>query len=183
MKKKIIFSLVVFAITISFTACKKIVAAVFKGMDVSVPEMQFTIPAIFGVAPGEIPLGSYPYKFNLDSVVRANTGGAFGAGSVTSIKVKQVNINVSNADQLNNLANFETARITIQSNTNNNPVEFFSVIFADVFASAYTSPNPSNVELLSYLKGTDIVYKIYAKNRRTTSKPLDFKISVIVRVN
>ncbi len=183
MKKLIILLSVVFALSISFSACKKIIAAIFKGVDVSVPEMQFTIPAIFGVAPGEIPLGSFPYKFNLDSVVRANTGGAFGAGSVTSIKIKEVTITVLNADQFNNLANFETARITIQSNTNNNPIEFFSVTFPDVFASEYTSPGASNVELVSYLKGTDIVYKMYAKNRRTTSKPLDFKISVIVRVN
>lgn len=182
--KKILLTLSVLIILLAgFTACKKIIAAIFKGIDVSVPALQFTIPAIIGVAPGEIPLGSYPYKFNLDSIVRANTGGAFGAGAVSSIKIKQVFLDVTNADALNNLANFETARITIQSNTNNNPVEFFSVTFPDTFAASYTSSTPSNVELISYLRGTDIVYNIYGKNRRTTSKSLNIAFSVIVRMN
>ena len=96
-----------------FYSCKKLVAAVFGGTDVNAPEVQVTIPTVFIVPPNEMSLGTYSFHFNLDSIVRANTGGIFGANVVNSIKVKQVVVNITNADQVNNLANFESARVTL----------------------------------------------------------------------
>lgn len=164
------------------SSCKKAIAKLFPGVDVAVPDMQMTLPAIIFVSPSEIPLGTFSFQFNLDSVVRAQTAGVFNANDVTSIKVKQITITITNADQLNNFANFERARVMLQSNSNNTPVEIFSATFPDAFASSFTTTN-NNTELLSYLKGTDLVYTMYGKNRRITTKPLDITISVIVRAN
>lgn len=166
-----------------FSSCKKIVSAVFQGTDVNVPEVQVTVPIIPFVAPGEVSLGSYTYRFNLDSAVKANTGGVFGADVVSSIKVKQIKITITNADQLNNLANFESARVTLESNNNTNPVELFSTIFPDTYTPVYIATPTNGPELLSYLKGSEIVYRMYGKNRRITTKPLNMIISVIIRVN
>ncbi len=98
---------------------------------------------------------------------------------MTSIKVKEFNINIADADPQNNLANFNSVRIFIHSNTNSTPAELFAVTFPDTYASSFKTTG-NNVELISYLKGSDITYSLYGKNRRTTSKPLNITISVIV---
>lgn len=183
MKKLLITGFIAFALLIQFSSCKKILEAVFKGLDVNVPEVQLTIPAVISVSPNEISLGTFSYQFNLDSIIKANTAGVFGVNTVSSVKVKQISINLSNADQLNNLSNFESVRMTIQSNINNSPTELFAVNFADAYASSIII-NPNNSpELLSYLKGSEISYNMYGKMRRITSKPLNISIAVTLRVN
>ena len=163
---------------VTFSSCKKIVAAIFGGFDTTV-DFQLSIPAIPVVSPFELPLGQYLYKFNLDSIVKSKTAGVFRATDVKSIKVKQFNINITNADQLNNVSNFQSVRVTIQSNTNNTPAELFSVTLPDTYASTFSTAG-NNAELLSYLKGSDITYYMYGRNRRVTIKPLTIILSVII---
>jgi len=182
MKRLLFTILTAIILSGSGSSCKKAIAKIFPGVDVVVPDMQMILPSVFFVAPTEIPLGTYSFQFNLDSVVKAQTAGVFGANDVTSIKVKQITITITNADQLNNFANFESARVTLQSNSNNTPVQLFSATFPDVFAATFTTTN-NNTELLSYLKGSDLLYTMYGKNRRVTTKPLELTISVIVRAN
>lgn len=182
--KKILFALFAVLIIIGgLSSCKKLAAAIFGGTNVVVPDVQVTIPAIVVVSPSELGLGSYSYYFNLDSAVRANTAGIFGAKAVSSIKIKQMTITITNADQLNNLSNFESARVTLQSDVNNTPVEIFSKTFADTYAESVTSTPTNNPELLSYLKGSQIVYNMFGKNRRITTKTLNITVSVILKAS
>jgi hypothetical protein len=183
MKKILITIFAAFILLVEFSSCKKLVAAIFQGLDVNVPEVQVTIPTVIAVTSNEIPLGNFSFHFNLDSIVKANTAGVFGVNAVSSIKVKQISINITNADQLNNLSNFESARVTLQSNTNNTPTELFSMTFPDTYASSITITPTNSLELLAYLKGSDITYNIYGKMRRITSKPLNMVVSVTLRVN
>lgn len=175
----------IFAALIIFTACSscKKIAKAFGGSDIAAPQYQVTIPIVPFVLPTEISLGSYSFSFNLDSVVRANTSGAFGAKDVNSIKIKQVSINILNADQLNNLANFSSARVTLYSNANNTPVELFAINFADTYAASYNYTTTNSPELLSYLKGSVLTYTLYGKMRRVTTKPLSMTLDVILRAN
>jgi len=182
MKKIILVFSAAVILLIAFSSCKKIIAALFKGVDVNVPQVEVTIPSIIAVVPVEISLGTFSYHFNLDSNVKAKTGGVFGANAVNSIKIKQINVSFSNADQLNNFSNFEIARVTLHSNSNNNPVTIFTTNFPDTYAAS-VSIAPNDVELLSYLKGSEIIYTIFGKMRRITTKPLNMSISIIVRAN
>ena len=156
MKKIVILFIVTFIFFAALPSCKKLIKAVFGGTDVNVPAFQVSIPAIPIVLSNEISVGSYSFYFNLDSSVRANSAGVFGASDVNSIKVKQVNISITNADQQNNLANFESARVTLQSNTNNNPAELLAIAFPDSTASTYIYIPTNSPELLSYLKGSTV---------------------------
>jgi hypothetical protein len=183
MKKVFITILASLILVIAFSSCKKIIAKVYGGTDISVPQVQLTIPTVFAVTANEISLGTYSYSFNLDSAVRANTSGVFGANAVNSIKIKQVIINITNPDQLNNLSNFQTARVTLQSNTNNTPTELFTINFADSYAASYTYTTTSSPELLSYLKGSVISYTVYGKVRRITTKPLAMTLDVVLRAD
>src|SRR5665647_3140072 len=104
MKRLILISLIAGTIFVNLSSCKKVLAAVFVGTDVTVPEFQMIVPQIYLVPPGEIPMGSYSFYLNLDSAVRAGTGGVFGANAVNSIKIKQITIKIINPDAYDNLA-------------------------------------------------------------------------------
>lgn len=183
MKKIIIPILAAIVMVTGISSCKKVISTLFQGMDVNLPAVQVTIPSVIAVTPSEFPLGSFSMHFNLDSIVKASTAGVFGVNSVSSIKVKQISIIINNADQLNNLSNFESARITLQSNMDNNPAELFSITFPDSYATTFTTTPVNSPELLSYLKGSDIMYNVYGKMRRITTKPLSITIEVTIRVN
>ncbi|MBA2250567.1 MAG: hypothetical protein H0W12_10315 [Chitinophagaceae bacterium] len=183
MRKSIIIFFTTFILLSGLLSCKKLVKALFPGMDVNSPEVQITVPPIVIVSATEQSFGSYTYHFNLDSTIRANTNNGFNVNDVGSIKVKQISINITNADQLNNLANFESARVTLQSNTNTTPVEIISQTLPDTYASTFTATPANGPELLSYSKGSDITYTIYGKMRRVTNKSLNVVVSVILRLN
>jgi hypothetical protein len=181
MKKNLITLSTLIIILLSLSGCKKIARAIFGGFDTSV-DYQISVPIIPVVSPFELPVGQYLYKFNLDSVVKAQTAGIYNANDVKSIKAKLFNITITDADPLNNISNFQSVRVTIHSNTNSTPTELFAVTFADTYAATFSTAG-NNAELLSYLKGSDIIYTMYAKNRRITTKPLTIFLSVTIRAS
>lgn len=181
--KKLLISGFMLGLIIQSISCNKIIEAVFPGLDLKVPEFQVIVRAIISVSPYDVALGSFSYQLNLDSIIKANTGGVFGINAVGSIKIKQVSINLSNADPLNNLSNFESVRMTIQSSSNNTATELFTANFPDTYSSSITITPNNSPDLLSYLKGSEVTYNVYGKMRRITSKPLNMTIAVLLSVN
>ena len=184
MKKFSIFSLSLVIIVVCSLSCKKIVNKIFSGTDVGVPTIEVTIPTIPPIALsfGELPLGSFKQRFNLDSAVRANTAGAFGASVVSSVKIKTITINIPNGDDNNNLSNFESARVMISSQNNTTPVVFASLTFPTTSTNTFTNSPTEGTELLPYLKDGELTYQIFGKARKSTSKPLTMVVTVIARV-
>ena len=176
--KKVLISVSLLIFIIAGMSCNKIKDAIFPSIDVNLPAFQFRVPAIPIVLSSEASLGSFTMNFNLDSIIRANTAGAFGAGAVSTIKVKKMVITVSNGDAANNLANFESARFTFSSNTKTTPAELVSINFPDTFATTYMAEPASSPELKEYLAGTQLTYSLFGKARRITSKPLDFSVAI-----
>lgn len=157
--------------------------AIFEGTDVDAPALTISIPAVITLSPDEMTLGTYTQSINLDSMVKSKTSGIFGANVVSSVKVKQVTITLTNADQFNNISNFKSARVTLQSNSNNTPVQLFLVSFDDTYATTYTFTSNDSPELLPYLKGSAISYTLYGRIRRITNKPLEMLVNVTLRAN
>ncbi len=182
MKKPLLLFLI--AMTgLNIASCKKAIAVIFGGTEVATPTISDTIPVISFVLPAEVQLGSYTFYFNLDSNVRANTAGVFGAKSVNSIKLKQFFFQITNGDTLNNIANLETARIELTSNADPTPVEILNTTLADSTAYTYTYTPTSSPELLPYAKGTKLTYTIYGKVRRVTTRPLLFSVYGILKAD
>jgi hypothetical protein len=157
---------------------------VFPGTDITAPAINISIPVVPAIVVSlgqEFPLGTHSQRLNLDSAVRANTGGAFGAASVTSIKVKQVTLSLSNSDVNNNLSNFESARVMLSSNSQTNAVELFRITFPTANTSTLTHTPTDTPELLPYVKGGELTYEVFGKARKTTSKTLDLTVSVVIR--
>lgn len=183
MKRLILIPLAAALLCINLSSCKKIIAAVYGGTDVTIPQFQLILPQVYSVPPGEIPLGSYSYYINLDSSVRAGTRGVFGANAVNSVKIKKVIIKIINPDAYDNLANIDSARVTLQSSSNNNPVEIFNIGFPNTYSDTYEYTTTNSPELLSYVKGNLIIYNIFGKLRAPTNKPLGLTVDVTLRAN
>jgi len=181
MKKSMIFVLIIMILVAASISCKKIIRNIFKGIDADVPEFSVTIPAIPIVLPIAIPI-PLSQPFNLDSTVKANTGGVFGANDVTSVKVKQIVFNLSDADSLNNLSNFESVRVTFASDVKPDTVTVASIVFPETYASTTTYTPVNSPELKPYLTGSMLYYTIFGKIRRVTTKPLHLSIKVTLRV-
>ncbi|MCW3113689.1 MAG: hypothetical protein JWR18_2085 [Segetibacter sp.] len=191
MKKLIGSVLLIALLAAAVTGCKKIINSIFPGVDVDVPEVIFTIPAPPPLPPGtpvpsgEQSLGSLTQSFNLDSAVKAKTNGQFGAGDVTSVKIKQIVFNMPNADQQNNFSNFESARFTFASNASQNTpeVEVASLTFPQTNTSTVTYTAPENApELRPYLNGNSLTYNVYGRLRRFTTKALSISVKVTMKV-
>lgn len=183
MKKLLIPGLCCFLIFAGTVSCKKIVSTVFNGTDVAIAPIEITIPPIFSAGNADFTFGNVTQSMNLDSLVRANTKGIFGANVVSSIKLKHVTLQITNADALNNLANFRTAGVGLQSNTENTPVNLFTVTLPDTYAGDYSFSPSGSPELLPYLKGNTLSFEVFGNARRTTSKSLNLRILITLRVN
>ncbi len=183
MKKLLIPVAAIVLAVAGLSACKKIVSTIFKGTDITIPPTTVTVPAVLIVSPVEQSLGSFTQEINIDSIIRANTAGLFGVNAVSTIKIKQVTVNVLNADASNNLSSFETVRVNLSSNSNSNRVELFNVTIPEQATNTYSFTPSSTPELLPYLKGTTLSYAVSGNNRRTTSKPLHMEVRVVLRAN
>ena len=182
MKKIAGLALVLIVIAAGIGSCKKVVKAVFKGLDLDAPSITVEIPRIFFVPPDEFGFATLTQPFNLDSVVRANTAGAFGASDVSSVKVKQMFFSISNADSENNLSNLESARVAFSSNTNPNPVDIANITFPKNNESSFTYIPENPIELRPFLNGNELRYKVFGKARKMTSKPMTLTVRVTLRV-
>lgn len=182
MRKLFIPVLIVALIIAVASGCKKIIRDIFQGIDADVPAFSVPIPAIPFAPPVELPLGSFSQQFNLDSTVRANTNNIYGAGDVSSVKVKQIVFTLSNPDTLNNISNFESARFTFSSNTKTDTITIASITFPDTYAATYTYTPVNSPELKPYLNGTILYYNAYGKLRRRTTKELTLNLLVTLRV-
>lgn len=180
--KKLTVTLSIALLVLGASSCKKLVDKIFPGIDTKLPDIQLTIPIAPIVLPNENSLGSFSTRINFDSTIRANTGGLFGIDAVSSIKVKEIAVSLTNPDDLNNLSNFETSRITLAGPGNSSPTTLATFNFPDTYASSLTVTPTDSPELLPYLKGSEIVHTVYGKGRRPTTKPLNFVVSVTLRV-
>lgn len=164
------------------TGCKKIINAIFPSFDVDAPTITVSLPAIPFAPPSELHIATIKQSFNLDSAVKAKTGGTFGASDVTSVQVKQIVFNISNADELNNLSNFESARFTLSSSSTTQVAEIANITFPNTYADSYTYTTTNPPEIISYLKGNELTYDVYGKLRRVTTKPMTLTVKVTLRV-
>lgn len=169
--------------TITFS-CKKLISLVFPGKDVSLPTLKINVPAIpVADSTKEFEAGSFTTYINVDSIIKANTNGTFGIGSVNSVKVKQVTLSAQNTDATNNLSAFKSFRITISSNTNTNVMDMVSVHIPASAVGTYSETPSNSPNIVSYLKGSSINNTVYGTARRPTTKTINLTISILLRAD
>ena len=148
-------------------SCKKLISKLFPSFDTTVSNIEIAVPPIpFSNISGSVGLQTIYY--NLDSTIKANTGGVFGASDVTSITLKSIIITLQNGDPGNNFANFESLGVDLSSNSNGTPVTIATATIPDATSYNLSMDVSSNTNILSYFQGNQITYDVFGRVRRAT---------------
>ena len=160
-------------------SCKKLAASLFGGQSIVLPAYTITVPEIpFSDSTIQFNSGSFTTYVNTDSLVRAQTGGSYNINDVSSIKVSNIALTVTNADASNNLSALKRLSVTIASSTNTTAGNMFSInIPAYTYFAFSTSPSDA-ANIVDYLHGTTVVNVVYGNIRKTTAKALILKAVV-----
>jgi hypothetical protein len=164
------------------SGCKDIREKMLPSFTVNIPAINLTIPALPFKQDKEVPVGALKAHINMDSTIRANTGGTFGAGAVSSVKIKKIVFLLQNADAENNLSNFESGRMRIYSDNDTSATDIASINFPQVYSDSLTVTPMNSPDISNYLRGSALSYNIFWKNRRVTSKKLNLAIRVTLSV-
>ena len=164
--------------TLLFQSCDKVVNEVFKAFLSQEYETEVLIPA--SPAGQTTANGEVTQELNIDSVIRDHTKGAFGIDDVGRISIKSVAIDLANADDQNNVANFEKLSVGIKSD-GGAPSIMAEAEIPDTYASSYTFADDDlerGVDLRQYMRGTQVQYTYSTQLRRETTKELKAKLKV-----
>ena len=173
-------ALLCFSVINLILACKQLKEKLLPAFTVNIPDIQLTVPPLPLVTNEEIPVGALKTHINMDSTIEANTAGTFGAESVHFVRVKKLVIKATNADEANNLSNFETARMTIFSDTAATDIAIIK--FPATYSDSISVLPPSTPDISNYLRGTTLAYNLYWKNRKKTNKFLKLEVKVTLSV-
>ncbi|MCW3108735.1 MAG: hypothetical protein JWQ09_3241 [Segetibacter sp.] len=160
--------------------CNQIKEKLLPAFNVTIPEINLTIPPLPIVTNKEVPVGALKTHINMDSTIKANTAGTFGADAVHFVKVKKMVIKVLNADKNNNLSNFETARMRIYADTASTDIAIIN--FPKAYSDSITVIPPASADISNYLRGSNLAYNLFWKNRKTTTKFLKLNVKISVSV-
>ena len=179
MKKILTLSVLISLFVLSIASCDKIKEKLFPAFDTEIDAVSVNIPVTLeGVQANS----SNTVSFNLDSIIKVNTGNTFSIDNISSVKVKGLSIFVNNADDLNDISNFETVSLKFSSNTNTTPAEVASASIPDSRASSLNITPKNSPELKEYLKGSELTYTVSGTARRSTTKVLNATIAVTLSV-
>lgn len=160
--------------------CNEIKEKLLPSFNVNIPDINLTVPPLPKVSDEEIPVGALRTHINMDSTIKANTAGTFGADAVHFVKVKKMVIKALNADAQNNLSSFETARMRIYSDTS--WADIASINFPHTYSDSITvTPEPA-VDISRFLRGSNLAYNVFWKNRKTTTKSLKLNVRITIGV-
>lgn len=176
MKTYSIIAIIFFAVVI--TSCQKIKDAFFNPIE-SPLSVDIIIPVTENTA-SETSLGTSTVSFNLDSIIKKNTGNVFSLKNINSVKIKDLAINLINPDQSNNLANFENAAVTFYTNTRSTPVTIATATIPDSYTKSLIIPT-NNTDIKGHLDGTQMTFNLFGKARRATTIPLTARISITLK--
>lgn len=192
MKKLFLPFAILATIGLTIQACNikdEIIKQLLESFVAKIADFEVTIPVIDTIG-DEALMGGETVYFNLDSTVRSHTDDLFNIDDVTNVFPETVVLTLTGTesegngpDADNNLANFEQAKITLYSNSNENPIEFEIPNNPDEYATTLSFPVDKSVDMKSYLTGSTYTYTISGKARRTTTRELKCNLAVRFKIN
>lgn len=169
-----------------YVSCDKLKDKLFEAFTTGMTDVNLTIPVVSSTA-GEGKIETLPVFINVDSIIKANTGGLFSLNSVGKITVERADLTINNPDATNNLANFESGILlfnTLNPQTNdwNTPMGVGRGDITDNYATSLSFALIPDVNLKEHLRGTRVIYFYGYKARRVTTKPLNCTIRMKLKI-
>jgi len=174
MKKVILYTLGALAFATVLQSCNKLKDAI-PGQDVD-----FTAATDIVISPAndttqQIALGQASITYNIDSMIKAQTDNKLGFGDIKSVKIKTLNLHLTDASATNNFANFISATATFSSSANTSPYTLANVqnnpdSYNDVLSPAVVSTSD---DVKGYFNSQmTLNYTLAGKLRRPTTETL-----------
>ncbi|GEO08625.1 hypothetical protein [Segetibacter aerophilus] len=160
--------------------CNEIKQKLLPAFNVNIPDINLTVPPLPIVTDKEIPVGALKTHINMDSTIKANTANTFGADAVHFVKIKKMVIKALNADESTNLSNFETARMRIYTDTASTDIT--TINFPETYSDSITVTPANTPDISNYLRGSDLSYNLFWKNRKPTKKYLKLNVKISISV-
>ena len=176
MKKRFLLSFLAFA-TLWFSSCDKIEDALFKPFE-SPLNFEVTIPVITNTS-SEVNMGQTIVRYNLDSIIKKNTGDVFGADVVGSMYINQIGIQLLDNNASNHLGNFDYVKLAVSSG--GTPAVFgpFNIPAGAAASAAFTTSNSPNIK--PFFSGSNVIFAMNGKANKATTQPLRARISATIR--
>lgn len=159
------------------SSCDKLKDALFQAFYTQGVSQTFDIP-IINTTNTETTFGTLVDKFNIDSIIKAETNDAFSLNDIKKITITEAKVTLLNADVDNNFANFESGMLTFSTNSNPTPLTVATGPNPDVYSETFMLPPIPDTNLKSYLAGSELTYVISGKARRVTNKVLNARLDV-----
>ncbi len=172
-KYSIAASVLMLIASFGLNSCSKVASILSQFLTFNTPAQNFTIPPVpNAVAAGTqiiMPTISGAFTYNLDSFIKAGTGGQMGINNIANVHINSCVLTVTNPTDSANWQQFQTVTISLTSATNSTPY-VLTVNQADIYSSTMTlTPTDTTSELKSYLQGSAFNYSIGAQMRRGTT--------------
>lgn len=164
---------------LGLVSCDKVKDKLFPAFETEIADVNITIPITLS---GTQASTSNTVSFNLDSTIQTETANTFSINNLSSVKVKDVSVFLNNADDLNDVSNFESVQLTFSSNTNPTPAIVANATIPNTPAASLNIPATDSPELKEYLKGNQLTYTVTGTARRTTTKALSATVAVTLSV-
>lgn len=139
--------------------------------------ISFTIPKIASTESGTL-IGDLNVKnLNLDSLINKESS-SFGLSNVKNIRIKEFNLELLDADSLNNIQNIENIIVKLQA-SGQTEQSIATVNPPNTRATKITIPITSgSSDVRSFLTSPSFTYNLSAKLRTATTKELKARVKV-----
>lgn len=182
MKKIINYSVfAVFSSVLLFSSCSKIMEALFAAFAADGANFVFEVPA-FSLTDTTLTLSVQSVYFNLDSTVKSVTNNKYSINDVSNVNPDELSLKINNPDSNNNFSNFESGSVMLLSNSNSTPISF-TFTKANVYSDSISVPLDKNLNLKTYLQGTNFTYTLSGKLRKATTKTLEIKTNMKFKIS
>ncbi len=184
MKKTNVSTIAIIAIAVfgiaTLQSCNKLGKLLNFNLGMQTESVNVTIPVTTGVN-GVVTVGPATNYYNVDSFIKAQTGGQLGSSNISSVKLASVVFTLNNANTFNNFQNFESCSASFYSDANNTPYKVSINNNPDSYSNSLSLPVDTTMEFKSYI-GTNFYYIFNCKLRRPTTIPLDCTVTFAFNV-
>ena len=165
-----------------FSSCNKIAQSLQYNLTMQSATVTVTLPPYSST--GISVSGTQTNTLNIDSFVRANTGGLLGVNNIQSAKLDSCSIQLLNYNTNMNFANFSSCNASFYTNSNNSPITCNIASNPDVYSYYLSLPVDTTQELKGYFTNTNtFTYTVGGKLRRPTTDSLRAAITFTFKLH
>ena len=177
MKKFFVFFLMAVATTTFFASCEKLKDAVFEAFEAPY-SFDVNIPIVTNTS-SEITLAETNVRFNLDSIIRANTGNVFGANIIGDVRIKEVGFEVLEGNANTNLTNFAYVKMEVGA-SGGTPTVMGPFNIPSTATSSVSFPVGNSFNIKSLFSGTTVNFKISGKATKATTQIMKVRVNTLM---